>query len=331
MVKTMPFQDISVTVPGFGAMGFSMGYGPAEDSESLKTLQKAIDLGCTFWDSASLYGAGHNESLIGEFFKKTGTRDKVFIASKCGFDCVGAKDIMKAMSNVTNTAEHIRTYIEGTKDRLGSYPDLYYLHRIDPDTPLEESIGTLDELRKAGKTKYIGLSECGVETLRKACSIAKIDALQIEYSPWETTYEENGLIAAAKELGVAVIAYSPLGRGILSGSIRSIDDLHETDFRRILPRWSPENFPNNIRIVDEFIALAEKKGTTPSQLALAWIIAQGAIPIPGTKSGERLEENFKAGEVELTEGELKELRALIEKAKPVGERYMDGALQQLGK
>ncbi|TYJ55912.1 hypothetical protein B9479_003435 [Cryptococcus floricola] len=329
MVKTAPFQDVQVPVPGFGAMGLSIAYGPADDTESHKTLQKAIDLGCTFWDSAVVYGAGHNESLIGDFFKKTGTRDKVFIASKCGFDCLDGQDPMTSMSNVTNKPEHIRAYIEGTKDRLGSYPDLYYLHRIDPNTPIEESVTTLDELRKAGKTKYIGLSECGVETLRKACSVAKIDALQIEYSPWETTYEENGLIAAAKELGVAVIAYSPLGRGILSGS-QSLDDLDETDFRRMLPRWSPENFPNNIRIVDEFRALAEKKGTTPSQLALAWLIAQGTIPIPGTRSGTRLEENFKGGDVDLSEEELKELRALIEKAKPVGERYMDGALQQLG-
>ncbi|OCF32142.1 aldo-keto reductase [Kwoniella heveanensis BCC8398] len=323
MGRSLPFQDIEVPVPGFGCMGFSQSYGPTNDEQSHKTLQTAIDIGCTFWDSAVVYGKGHNERLIGDFFRKTGTRDKVFIASKCGFDVNG-------LGVVTNKATHINEYIEGTKERLGSYPDLYYLHRIDPNTPLEESITALDGLKKGGKTRYIGLSECGVATLRKACSIAKIDALQIEYSPWFTDHEENGLIDAAKELGVTIIAYSPLGKGILSGKYRDPDDFPEGDIRRTIPRFNRENMPKNLRIVDEFEKLAQKKGTTSGQLALAWVIAQGAIPIPGTKSSERLEENWAAGEVALDDAELKELRALIEDAKPTGARYGEAALKMVG-
>lgn len=246
------------------------------------------------------------------------------------------------LGNVTNKPEHIASYIEGTKQRLGYYPDLYYLHRIDPNTPLEESIPALQKLKEEGKTKYIGISECGAETLRKACSsesnpdtdltiVAHIDALQIEYSPWYTDHEENGLIDTARELGVTVIAFSPLGKGILSGRFRSADDFAPDDMRRTIPRFNAENFPKNLRIVDEFNRLAKKKGCTGSQLALAWVIAQGAIPIPGTKNDERLVENFGARNVDLDESELKELRKLINEAKPVGNRYSDHHMKLVGK
>ncbi|WRT70566.1 uncharacterized protein IL334_007564 [Kwoniella shivajii] len=327
MVQQLTFQDINIPVPGFGCMGFSQSYGPANDDESKRTLQTALDLGCTFWDSAVVYGRGHNEKLLGEFFEETNSRDKVFVASKCGFACFEAES---GLGNVINKASHINEYIEGTKERLGSYPDLYYLHRIDPNTALEESITALDGLRKAGKCKYIGLSECGVATLRKACSIAKIDALQIEYSPWFTDHEDNGLIDAAKELGVNIIAYSPLGKGILSGKYRNPKDFPEGDIRRTIPRFSEENMPKNLKIVDEFEKLAKAKGCTPSQIALAWVISQGAIPIPGTKTSDRLKENFLACDIDLDESELAEIRDLIQRAKPTGARYGEAALKQVG-
>ncbi|RXK40633.1 aldo-keto reductase [Tremella mesenterica] len=327
MVKTLSFADISVPVPGFGAMGFSQGYGPAKEEESFETMAKAVEIGCTFWDTAAVYGCGHNETLMGEFLKKNNCRDKMFIASKCGFEIDWeAKKPLK----VTNSAEHIKEYIEGSIKRLGTTPDLYYLHRIEPGRDLNESIGALDAIRKAGKCKYIGLSECNATTLRKACQIAKIDALQIEYSPWFTDHEQNGLIDTAREFGVAIIAYSPLGKGVLTGKYTSPDQFTEGDTRKTIPRFSDENLKLNLRIVEQFKALSEKKGCTPGQLALAWVAAQGALAIPGTKSVNRLIENFGAREVDLSEDELKEIRAVIEDAKPVGERYGEVHLKAVG-
>lgn len=328
MVKTLPFADIAVPVPGFGAMGFSQSYGPAKDEESLQTLAKAVELGCTFWDSAVVYGGGHNETLLGQFFEKNGGRDKVFVASKCGIEV--DFDTKTPTGKITNSPAHINEYIEGTIKRLGSAPDLYYLHRIEPGRSLEESITALNGLKKAGKCRYIGLSECSAQTLRKACGIAKIDALQIEYSPWFTDHEQNGLIDTAKEFGVAIIAYSPLGKGILTGKFQSVDDFPEGDIRKTIPRFGEDVLSSNMRIVDEFKKLADKKGCTSGQLALAWVIAQGAIPIPGTKSSTRLEENFGATNVNLSQDELKELRKLIEEAKPKGARYGESALKAVG-
>ncbi|THW05971.1 putative aldo-keto reductase, partial [Aureobasidium pullulans] len=211
MVQTLPFgsSGIEVNTPGFGAMGLSFGLGTNLTPEQAEpVLLKAIELGCTFWDTAVVYAAGINEQLLGDFIRKHNVRDKVFIASKCGF-------AVFEKAGVTNSAAHIKKYIDGTIERLGFTPDLYYLHRIDPNTPLEESIPALDEIRKAGKTKYIGLSECSAKTLRKANEIAKIDAVQAEYSAFETVHETDGLIEAIRELGIAYVAYSPLGHGWL--------------------------------------------------------------------------------------------------------------------
>ena len=230
MVKTLRFGDMQVPTPGFGAMGMSFGLGSDLSLEEAEpVLLKAIELGCTFWDTAVVYQAGVNEKLLGDFIRKHNVRDKVFLASKCGFNCMNGGD-----SKVTNSASHIAEYIEGTIERLGFTPDLYYLHRIDPDTPLEESIPALDKIRKEGKTKYIGLSECSAKTLRKANSIAKIDALQAEYSAFETLHETDDLINTAKELGVAYVAYSPLGHGFLVDDFpfNSPDDFAPNDFRR---------------------------------------------------------------------------------------------------
>ncbi|KAI3573075.1 putative aldo-keto reductase [Fusarium oxysporum f. sp. albedinis] len=318
MVHSLPFGGQQVPVPGFGAMGLSSAMGSDLSLEQAEpVLLKAVELGCTFWDTAVAYKNGANEQLLGDFVKKHNVRNQLFIASKCGFDVFGPQ------RRVTNSAAHIKEYIEGTINRLGFTPDLYYLHRIDPNTPLEESIGALDELRRAGKTKYIGLSECSAETLRKANSIAKIDAIQAEYSAFETLHETNGLIETARELGVAFVAFSPLGHGWLVDDFqfKSPDDFAPDDFRRTVPKFQGENFYKNKAIVDQIKQLATAKGCTVAQVALAWVAAQGLLAIPGTTKASRLEENWGSRDIVLTEQELKTMRKIVDDAKPVGERF----------
>ncbi|KAL1861686.1 hypothetical protein VTK73DRAFT_6971 [Phialemonium thermophilum] len=319
MVKTLPFQDIMVPTPGFGAMGLNFGLGrnlTLEEAEPV--LLKAIELGCTFWDTAVIYGAGANEKLLGDFIRKHNVRDKVFVASKCGFKSLGGGD-----GSVTNSPSDIKESIEGTIERLGFAPDLYYLHRIDPKTPLEESIPALDEIRKAGKTKYIGLSECSAATLRRANSIASIDAVQAEYSAFETLHETDGLINTARELGIAYVAFSPLGHGWLVDNFdyKSPDDFAPNDFRRLIPKFQGDNFYKNKAIVERIKSFAAKRGCTTAQIALAWVASQGMIAIPGTTKAERLEENWASRDIDLTEEEKEEMRKLIDAAKPHGNRY----------
>jgi len=307
-------------------MSFGLGSNLSlEQAEPV--LLKAIELGCTFWDTAVVYQAGVNEKLLGDFIRKHNVRDKVFIASKCGFNCMNGGD-----GSVTNSASHIKEYIEGTIERLGFTPDLYYLHRIDPKTSLEESIPALDEIRKAGKTKYIGLSECSAKTLRKANSIAKIDAVQAEYSAFETLHETDDLISTAKELGVAYVAYSPLGHGWLVDDLpfKSPDDFAKDDYRRTVPKFQGENFYKNRAILDEIKKLADRKGCSLPQLALAWVASQGMIAIPGTTKAKRLEENWASRNVDLSEEEKKEMRKIIDAAKPVGNRYSEKAQALVG-
>ncbi|KAK7707117.1 hypothetical protein SLS64_007326 [Diaporthe eres] len=285
MVRTLPFADIEVNSPGFGAMGISAFMGTNLSLEQAEpVLLKAIELG---------------------------------FASKCGFDIFGGD------GRVTNSAAHINKYIEGTIERLGFPPDLYYLHRMDPTTPLEESIGALDQLRKQGKTKYIGLSECSAQTLRKANKIAKIDAVQSEYSAFETLHETTGVIDACKELGVAFVAYSPLGHGFLVDDFqyKSPDDFAPDDFRRSSPKFQGENFYENLAIVEEIKKLAARKGCTVAQIALAWVASQGLIAIPGTTKPGRLEENWASRDIVLTDEEMAELRAVIDRSKPQGNRF----------
>lgn len=308
-------------------MGLSFALGTNLTLEQAEpVLLRAIELGCTFWDTAVVYAAGVNEKLLGDFIRKHNVREKVFVASKCGFKCFNNE------SGITNSASHIEEYIEGTIERLGFTPDLYYLHRIDPNTPLSESIPALDEIRKAGKTKYIGLSECSAATLRNANSIAKIDAVQAEYSAFETLHETDGLIDTARELGVAYVAYSPLGHGWLVDNFdyTSPDDFEPDDFRRTVPKFQGENFYKNKAIVEEVKKLASKKGCSTAQIALAWVAAQGMIAIPGTTKKGRLEENFASREVELTEEEKKEMRRIIDAAKPHGTRYSAAAQAMVG-
>lgn len=327
MVKTFQFQDQTVNSPGFGCMGLSASLGHKLSLEEAEpVLLRAIELGCTFWDTAVVYAAGVNEKLLGDFIRKHNVRDKVFTASKCGLRCFNGE------SGWTNSPSHIKEYIEGTIERLGFTPDLYYLHRIDPTTPLEESIPALDELRKAGKTKYIGLSECSAKTLRKANCIAKIDALQAEYSAFETIHETDGLIETANELGVAYVAYSPLGHGWLVDNFdyNSPDDFAHDDFRRTIPKFQGDNFYKNKAIVEEIKKLAGRRGCTTSQIALAWVAAQGMIAIPGTTKTHRLEENWVSRDIELTDEEKKEMRKIVNAAKPTGSRYGEVSQAMVG-
>ncbi|KAK3660906.1 hypothetical protein LTR56_000664 [Elasticomyces elasticus] len=343
MVLTLAFGKTQVASPGFGCMGMSFGLGTNLTLEQAEpVLLRAIELGCTFWDTAVVYQKGVNEKLLGDFFRKHNVRDKVFIASKCGF-------AVFEDGSVTNSASHIKTYIDGTIERLGFAPDLYYLHRIDPsmtlklrlkrvladpvsDTPLTESIAALDEIRKSGKTKYIGLSECSAATLRKANCIAHIDAIQAEYSAFETLHETDGLIDTAKELGVAYVAYSPLGHGWLVDDFpyKSPDDFAEDDFRRTVPKFQGENFYKNKAIVEEIKKLAQRKSCSLPQIALAWVAAQGMIAIPGTTKAKRLEENWASREVELNDDEKQEMRSMIDKSKPTGNRYSERAQAMVG-
>ncbi|ATY62493.1 aldo keto reductase [Cordyceps militaris] len=318
MTQEFKVGDTKVSAPGFGAMGLNFGLGTSFDLEASEpVLLKAVELGCTFWDTAIVYKNGENEKLLGDFISKHHVRDKVFVASKCGFD------LSKPTPTVTNSAAHIHQSIEESISRLGFAPDLYYLHRIDPKTPLEESIGALDEIRRAGKTKYIGLSECSAATLRKAHSIAKIDAVQAEYSAFETLHETDGLIETAKELGIAYVAYSPLGHGWLVDDFKykSPDDFAPDDFRRRSPKFQGENFYKNKAIVDEIKKLAGRKGCTVAQIALAWNAAQGLISIPGTTRAPRLQENWASRKIHLTEDETAEIRRIVDEAKPAGNRY----------
>ncbi|GAA5875753.1 hypothetical protein JCM1840_003507 [Sporobolomyces johnsonii] len=312
----------AVPSPGFGAMGLSAFYGATNEEQSKAVLRKAIELGCTLWDTADMYGNGHNEKIIGEVLREGKNRDAVFLVNKFGNRWDKGEGY-----EVDGSPEYVKQAFAASTERLGGlYPDAWILHRIDKKTPIEETVKAMDELRQEGKFKYIGLSECSEATLRRAAKVTKISFVEVELSPWTTTMEENGVLDACKELGITVLAYSPLGRGFLTGRYKSPEDFaNDGDFRGMLPRMQKDVWAKNYRIVEEFQKLAEKKGCTPGQLALAWCMAQGdnIIPIPGTKSEKYLEENFAARNVELTEEDLKELRQVIDANKPEGGRYPD--------
>ncbi|KAL8277541.1 hypothetical protein RQP46_010096 [Phenoliferia psychrophenolica] len=313
--KTVQLGSLLLPAPGFGAMGLSTYYGDRPDEEISKaTLRKAIDLGCTVWNTSDAYANGINESLLGSVLKEGDNRSKVFLITKfgnrVGRSCDGSK-------------EWAATAIDLSIERLGSAPDAWVCHRMDFTVPIEETVQAMEDARQAGKCSYIGLSECSANTLRKANAVAKIDFIEIEYSPWTLDHEENGVLAAAKELGVVVLAYSPLGRGLLAGRFSSPDDLVAGDVRHFLPRFQKGNIEKNLKLVNELQAIANAKGCTSGQLALAWLMAQGdnILPIPGTKSQKYLQENWESAEVELSEAEVKAIRAVVEANRPTGDRY----------
>ncbi|KAM7196884.1 Aldo-keto reductase yakc [Naviculisporaceae sp. PSN 640] len=315
-----------ITSVGFGMMGLSIAYGPVStDEERLAVLDRAWELGCTNWDSANVYG--DNEDLIGRWFKlHPERRNDIFLATKFGIIFEMGEDGAPKFGTNTSAA-YVKESCERSLQRLGiDSIDLYYVHRVNPQTPIEETMTALKELKSEGKIKAIGISECSSATLRRAYKIAPVDAVQFEYNPWqldiESHSEPTNILATARELGITVFAYSPLGRGFLTGQIRSPDDFAPDDFRRELTRFSPENFDKNLELVDKFQELAKKKGCTAGQLALAWLLAQGddIIPIPGTKKIKYLEENVAAVHIRLSEQEIKEIRSSIGEAEVLGDR-----------
>lgn len=318
-------QGLVVSEQGLGCMGMSFAYGGGDDEESTATIHRALDVGVNFLDTADVYGPGTNEHLVGAALR--GRRDEVVLATKFGneIDNDGARN-----GRVNGRPDYVRRSIDASLRRLGvDHVDLYYQHRVDPEVPIEDTWGTLAEQVQAGKVRYLGISEASEQSLRKAHATHPISALQTEYSLFSREPEDAGLLAAVRELGIGFVAYSPLGRGFLSGRIRSVEDLPEGDWRRGAPRFQGANFDRNLQVVDKVRQLAEAKGVTASQLALAWVLAQGSdvVPIPGTKRRTYLEENVGASGVTLTEQDLASIEAVAPRGVAAGERYPEEGMR----
>jgi aryl-alcohol dehydrogenase-like predicted oxidoreductase len=323
--RTLGRNGLVVSEQGLGCMGMSFAYGPADEGESVATLERALELGITFFDTAEIYGPHTNERLVGRVLGPV--RDRVVIATKFGFriDASGPPFVLDS------SPANVRRACEASLERLGTdYIDLYYQHRVDPAVPIEETVGAMAELVREGKVRFLGLSEASPETLRRAHAVHPIAALQSEYSLW-TRDPEEGVLATCRELGVGFVAYSPLGRGFLTGAIGSPAALDEKDWRRGNPRFSGENFEKNRALVEPLRALAAEKGCTPAQLALAWVLARGRdiVPIPGTKRRRWLEENAGAAAVTFSAGDLARLDAALPKGAAAGERYPAGAMKTI--
>jgi len=321
-------EGLAVSELGLGCMGMSEFYGTTDEDESVATIHRAVELGVTFLDTADMYGPFTNEKLVGKAIR--GRRDEVQLATK--FGNVRGED--GSFQGVRGDAAYVRECCDASLTRLGvDHIDLYYQHRVDPETPIEETVGAMKELVEAGKVRYLGLSEAGVETIRKAHAVHPISALQSEYSLFTRDVEDE-VLPALRELGIGFVPYSPLGRGFLTGRFKTLADMPEEDTRSArFPRFAEENFMKNVELADRVREVAEGKGVTPGQLALAWLLAQGEdiVPIPGTKRRKYLEENAGASGVELTEEDLGRIEEAMPRGSAAGERYTEEMMRAVGR
>jgi len=321
---------VDIPAIGFGCMGLSSVYGAADDATSIAVIHRAIELGVTFLDTADIYGAGGNEELVGRAIR--GKRDQVVLATKFGNVIRGSWADGKGY-DIDGSPAYVKRAAESSLRRLGvDTIDLYYQHRVDPRTPIEETVGAMADLVKEGKVRFLGLSEAAPDTIRRAHAVHPIAALQTEYSLW-TRDPENELLALTEKLGITFVAYSPLGRGFLTGALKSPGDLEPNDWRRLNPRFQGENFEKNRELVEELEAMARDKGTTAAQLALAWLLTRGqhVVPIPGSRRIERLEENAAAADIRLTENELHRLELIAPVGAAAGLRYPEPMMEALNR
>ena len=317
--RTLGSQGLEVTEQGLGCMGMSEFYGTSDEGEAIATIHAYLDAGGNFLDTADMYGPFTNERLVGRAVRER--RDWVVVATKFG----NQRGEDGSFLGISGHPDYVRQSCEDSLERLGlDFIDLYYQHRVDNEVPIEETFGAMAELVEQGKVKYLGISEAAPETIRRAHAVHPVTALQTEYSLWSRD-PEDALLPTVRELGIGFVAYSPLGRGFLSGSIRSLDDLEENDFRRRSPRFQGENFERNLELVDRVSEIAQEKGVSASQLALAWVLQQGQdiVPIPGTKRRSYLEENLSASEVELSAEELERIDEIAPSGAAAGDRYPD--------